>query len=105
MDITALVKGCNSSGPWVCLTPGPLPSPVSHVHLVESLFGQQGLHQRLGHGCVVCVAQCFCRDRVGGGDRAAGLEDGSSGLLAFLFIAYFQEALSQPFTPIQFWGL
>lgn len=77
-DVTALVKGCNNSAHLVCFTPGPLPSPVRHVHLVEGLLGQQGLHQRPGHGCVVCVAQCFCRDRAGAeielqGSRVAAL--------------------------------
>lgn len=61
-DIAALVKGCDNSAHPLGLTLGPLPSPVSHVHLVEGLLGQQGLHQRPGHGCVVCVAQCFCRE-------------------------------------------
>ena len=74
---------------------------MSHVHLVEGLLGQQGLHQRPGHGCVVCVAQCFCRNRAGGGDRAAGLEGGGFGLPLTPFIYYFQKASSQPLTPIQ----
>ena len=71
-DITALVEGCNNSAHLIGLTLGPLPSPVSHVHLVEGLLGQQGLHQRPGHGCVICVAQCFCRDRVGDRDELQG---------------------------------
>lgn len=41
---------------------------MSHVHLVEGFLGQQGLHQGPGHGCVVCVVQCFCRDRWGKGE-------------------------------------
>lgn len=44
-------------------------SPVSHVHLVEGLLGQQGLHQGPGHGSVICVVQCLCKEE-GGGVRA-----------------------------------
>lgn len=77
-DIAALVEGCDNAAHLIGLTLGPLPSPVSHVHLVEGLLGQQGLHQRPGHGCVICVAQCFCRDRAGDRDGAAGLEGGGS---------------------------
>lgn len=53
--------------------PGLHPLPVSHVHLVEGLLGQQGLHQGPGHGGVICVVQCFCREE-GGGVRIHGLQ-------------------------------
>lgn len=99
---------CHCSGHsahLVCFTPGPLPSPVRHVHLVEGPLGQQGPRQRPGHGRVVRVAQCFCRDRAGGGDRAAGLAGGGFGLPLTPFIYYCQKASSQPLTPIQLPGL
>lgn len=52
---------------WLAsLMPGLQPSPVSHVHLVEGLLSQQGLHQGPGHGGVICVVQCFCRKKVVG---------------------------------------
>lgn len=74
MAFSALVKGYKNSTTWFASSQDHPPSPVSHVHLVEGLLGQQGLHQGPGHGRVICVVQCFCRDRVRRGGREGELQ-------------------------------
>lgn len=107
MAITALVKGCKNSATWFASFKDHPPSPVSHVHLVEGLLGQQGLHQGPGHGRVVCVVQCFCRDRGGGRGREGELQGSGVAALPSCLSFYLPlpECLSQPLTPTQFPGL